>query len=130
MGAWRFRWGRLRPEELAGLYLYLAGGEASSYMTGSDIVIDGGHLPLNVTERHIGRPNRACTPGGAQPIASGFATSLAMINSSFNSDSRPATATAYACLGTHQVRPALRGMRTPPVQARLPAASAQPGHRW
>ena len=35
--------GRLgRPEELTGLYLYLA-GEASSYMTGSDIVIDGGY---------------------------------------------------------------------------------------
>ncbi|MHB8068098.1 MAG: glucose 1-dehydrogenase [Desulfobaccales bacterium] len=35
--------GRLgRPEELMGLYLYLA-GEASSYMTGTDIVIDGGY---------------------------------------------------------------------------------------
>jgi sorbose reductase len=35
--------GRLgRPEELTGLYLYLASG-ASSYMTGSDIVIDGGY---------------------------------------------------------------------------------------
>jgi sorbose reductase len=35
--------GRLgRPEELTGLYLYLA-SEASSYMTGSDIVIDGGY---------------------------------------------------------------------------------------
>lgn len=35
--------GRLgRPEELAGLYLYLA-SEAPSYMTGSDIVIDGGY---------------------------------------------------------------------------------------
>jgi NAD(P)-dependent dehydrogenase (short-subunit alcohol dehydrogenase family) len=35
--------GRLgRPQELAGLYLYLA-SEASSYMTGSDIVIDGGY---------------------------------------------------------------------------------------
>jgi NAD(P)-dependent dehydrogenase (short-subunit alcohol dehydrogenase family) len=35
--------GRLgRPEELIGLYLYLA-SEASSYMTGSDIVIDGGY---------------------------------------------------------------------------------------
>lgn len=31
-----------RPEELTGLYLYLA-GEASSYMTGSDLVIDGGY---------------------------------------------------------------------------------------
>jgi sorbose reductase len=30
------------PEELTGLYLYLA-SEASSYMTGSDIVIDGGY---------------------------------------------------------------------------------------
>jgi sorbose reductase len=35
--------GRLgRPEELTGLYVYLA-SEASSYMTGSDIVIDGGY---------------------------------------------------------------------------------------
>ena len=35
--------GRLgRPEELTGLYLYLA-SEASSYMTGTDIVIDGGY---------------------------------------------------------------------------------------
>jgi sorbose reductase len=31
-----------QPEELTGLYLYLA-SEASSYMTGSDIVIDGGY---------------------------------------------------------------------------------------
>ena len=31
-----------RPEELSGLYVYLA-SEASSYMTGSDIVIDGGY---------------------------------------------------------------------------------------
>ena len=35
--------GRLgQPEELTGLYLYLA-SEASSYMTGTDIVIDGGY---------------------------------------------------------------------------------------
>jgi NAD(P)-dependent dehydrogenase (short-subunit alcohol dehydrogenase family) len=35
--------GRLgRPEELTGLYVYLASA-ASSYMTGSDIVIDGGY---------------------------------------------------------------------------------------
>jgi NAD(P)-dependent dehydrogenase (short-subunit alcohol dehydrogenase family) len=35
--------GRLgRPEELTALYLYLA-SEASSYMTGSDLVIDGGY---------------------------------------------------------------------------------------
>ncbi|OBG35179.1 SDR family oxidoreductase [Mycobacterium sp. E3198] len=35
--------GRLgRPDELAALYVYLA-SEASSYMTGSDIVIDGGY---------------------------------------------------------------------------------------
>lgn len=31
-----------RPEELTGLYVYLA-SEASSYMTGSDVVIDGGY---------------------------------------------------------------------------------------
>lgn len=31
-----------RSEELAGIYLYLA-SEASSYMTGSDLVIDGGY---------------------------------------------------------------------------------------
>ena len=31
-----------RPEELSGLYVYLA-SEASSYMTGSDVVIDGGY---------------------------------------------------------------------------------------
>ncbi|OBJ56187.1 SDR family oxidoreductase [Mycobacterium sp. 1423905.2] len=36
--------GRLgRPEELTGLYIYLASA-ASGYMTGSDIVIDGGYI--------------------------------------------------------------------------------------
>ncbi len=35
------RWGR--PEEIAPLALYLA-SEASSYMTGSVLVIDGGKL--------------------------------------------------------------------------------------
>lgn len=38
--------GRLgRPEELMGLYVYLASG-ASGYMTGSDVVIDGGYTCL------------------------------------------------------------------------------------
>lgn len=38
--------GRLgRPEELMGIYLYLA-SSASSYMTGTDIVIDGGYTCL------------------------------------------------------------------------------------
>ena len=38
--------GRLgRPEELMGLYVYLA-SDASGYMTGSDIVIDGGYMCL------------------------------------------------------------------------------------
>jgi len=38
--------GRLgRPEELMGLYVYLA-SDASGYMTGSDVVIDGGYTCL------------------------------------------------------------------------------------
>jgi sorbose reductase len=44
-GIWtpRIPLGRLgRPEELMGLYLYLA-SDASSYMTGTDVVIDGGY---------------------------------------------------------------------------------------
>lgn len=43
--AWtpRIPLGRLgRPEDLMGLYVYLASA-ASSYMTGSDVVIDGGY---------------------------------------------------------------------------------------
>ena len=46
--AWtpRIPLGRLgRPEELMGLYLYLA-SDASGYMTGSDVVIDGGYTCL------------------------------------------------------------------------------------
>ena len=46
--AWKPRipMGRLgRPEEMMGLYVYLA-SDASSYMTGSDIVIDGGYTCL------------------------------------------------------------------------------------
>jgi len=46
--AWtpRIPMGRLgRPEELAGLYVYLA-SDASGYMTGSDLVIDGGYTCL------------------------------------------------------------------------------------
>ncbi len=46
--AWtpRIPLGRLgRPEELMGLYVYLA-SEASAYMTGSDVVIDGGYTCL------------------------------------------------------------------------------------
>jgi len=46
--AWtpRIPLGRLgRPEELMGLYVYLA-SEASSYMTGADVVIDGGYTCL------------------------------------------------------------------------------------
>jgi len=30
-----------KPEELMGLYLYMA-SDASTYMTGSDVIIDGG----------------------------------------------------------------------------------------
>jgi NAD(P)-dependent dehydrogenase (short-subunit alcohol dehydrogenase family) len=46
--AWtpRIPLGRLgTPEELMGLYVYLASA-ASSYMTGSDLVIDGGYTCL------------------------------------------------------------------------------------
>lgn len=46
--AWtpRIPLGRLgRPEELMGLYVYLA-SDASGYMTGSDVVIDGGYTCL------------------------------------------------------------------------------------
>src|SRR5262249_54953862 len=54
--------GRLgRPEELTGLYLYLA-SEASSYMTGSDIVRDGGYPCIWA----VGAGFPGCTPR-AQP---------------------------------------------------------------
>jgi len=46
--AWtpRIPLGRLgRPEELMGLYVYLA-SDASGYMTGSDVTIDGGYMCL------------------------------------------------------------------------------------
>ena len=37
-----------KPEELVGAAIFLAAEKASSYVTGSDIVVDGGFLAMTI----------------------------------------------------------------------------------
>ena len=37
-----------KPEELVGAAIFLAAEHASSYVTGSDIVVDGGFLAMTI----------------------------------------------------------------------------------